>query len=89
MKKLLILALLAMSSAAHAKLEDMYVGRAQSDGGPVVLIPILFTDERQCQEVGGNLAGILVKTEGRGMQYTCDPVLIDTQTLKNFLETHK
>ena len=93
MKKLLIMAMLAVAGTAHAvtqpPLTTMYVGKAQNEAGHSVILPMLFIDEKQCMGVGGDIAKVLMATEGRGFSYTCEPVVIDTKTLKDFAKAQK
>jgi hypothetical protein len=90
MKKLMILAALAASTVAHAEsLTNLYVGEAQTAPNHTVLLPVLFTDEKQCLSVGNEIAKTLMSTESRGMLYTCEPVMINTKTLKDFLKAQK
>jgi len=82
MKKLLILALLLTSGTANAKLETLYVGKAQRVDNSVVLIPELFTNEHECS--GAGLDWVLRNLKS-SVTFTCEAVVIDSQTLTKFL----
>lgn len=91
MKKLLILAVLVLSGAAYADehLSMLYIGRASVRIPNVRLsgatLTRLFVSEKSCRDFGENIARTLINP----VTYTCEPVVIDTKTLKDFAKAQK